>query len=293
MKITMLGHSNVGKTTFMACMYEALQSDVEGLSVRARDPGDHRRLISLARRVRSGAGYPEKTDTRDEYDLVLLHHGDEALDFTWVDYRGGALMEVFGSYETRQLHQDLLTSDGILAFFDATALERSRWRSREVGRMISLLSKALGEVDKATPVALTVTKADTAKNLSAALKKLAPLRQTISRSNKVHGAVIPTTCAANDISGVHLPTLFCLNVGVASLSDNLRGEITAGTARSRQLRANSGLVNEIYSWLTSQKSNWELANDQDQVVINTELALKELEMPAKALTRHVSRVERF
>ena len=54
MRIVMIGHSNVGKTTYMASMYGAMQVGVDGFTLRAARTDDHERFVALHRMTRAG-----------------------------------------------------------------------------------------------------------------------------------------------------------------------------------------------------------------------------------------------
>lgn len=294
MHITMLGHSGAGKTTFMACMYAVLQNEVGGFCVNAQDSSDHDRLIEIANHLVEIGDYPAPTDQRDSYRLWLLHGDDPILDFTWVDYRGNALNESTSSAAARDLREDLQASDAILAFFDAKALANSkRRRNRDVGRMISLLGKALGEVDYPMPVALTVTKADLVDDLHSAVETLQPLIETIARSQWIQGAFIPTACGRDLIDGVQLPTLFSLHVGIHARLERLSEEIPKMLADAQSYESKSGYLDSILSWLKRESSWNQLAQRRysaakEQVEVHNRLV-----EPANALGKYLDDITRF
>lgn len=294
MKITMLGHSNVGKTTFMACMYAVLQSDVGGFRIIAKDEDDHVRLIELANQVVDGIGYPRGTDHRSEYDLWLVHDDEPVLDFTWVDYRGGALKENSASEEAKALYADLMQSDGIVVFFDAEELLKNTGRrNKDVGRMINLLSKTLGDVEHPLPVSFTLTKTDLVDDLDAALEPILPLAQTIARSKWVHGALVPTICKASEIVGVHLPTLFCLNIGIQAHLYRLSKAIEGICEEAQVYERRSGILDDIGSWFNGETSYSELAR-RGYAEHNRQVSIHNyLVEPANNLGEHVSDILKF
>ena len=118
MKIVMLGHTGVGKTTYMASLYGILQNPINGFTLRAQSTQDHAQLMDLYHQIHYGT-YPEATMQRGQYDFLLRYEGKTAYPFTWVDYRGGALRELRDSFETQQLMQELKEAEGIVMFCDA------------------------------------------------------------------------------------------------------------------------------------------------------------------------------
>ena len=191
MKIVMLGHSGVGKTTYVASMYKRMQEPVGGLSVRAEQPTDHQHLLKLAAGIRAGA-YPDATASWRQYELVLrrrrwLFFHDDVYPFRWVDYRGGALFDQSDEEDAQQLEEDLESATGILAFFDITALHNLAHR-RELGRLTVLLTRALSGVTRPVPVAMVLTKSDlVARVTDAHFQPLAQLATMIRASQHVVG----------------------------------------------------------------------------------------------------------
>ena len=59
----MLGHTGVGKTTYLASLYGSLQREVEGFSLSTSKSRDHDRLIQLANTIGKGE-YPLSTDQK-------------------------------------------------------------------------------------------------------------------------------------------------------------------------------------------------------------------------------------
>src|SRR5438309_901376 len=88
----MLGHSSVGKTTYMASMYGTLQTPINGFSLHTQDSAYHIGLLGDFNNIRRGI-YPPATARRDQYDFSLYFKGKAIFPFEWVDYRGGALTE--------------------------------------------------------------------------------------------------------------------------------------------------------------------------------------------------------
>ena len=74
MNILMLGHSGVGKTTYMASMYGLMQAGVERFSLASKYIRDHDDLVSLARDIQCGA-YPPQTAIKSSYDFYLKYDG--------------------------------------------------------------------------------------------------------------------------------------------------------------------------------------------------------------------------
>lgn len=162
MKVLMLGHSDAGKTSYMASMYTQMNTNrYIGFGIVANDPTDHQSLFRLGTRLRSAGEYPSPTDVRQEYAFSLTLHGRSVLPFTWVDYRGGALYDSGGSQsQLDTLIEDLREADAVLIFLDGPKLLSPAGDDGvDVGRLTSILG-AIADHSHPPPVALIVSKAD-------------------------------------------------------------------------------------------------------------------------------------
>ena len=54
MKIVMLGHNGVGKSTYMASVYGAMQERPFDLRLKVKGSGEHKRLLDEASKLRGG-----------------------------------------------------------------------------------------------------------------------------------------------------------------------------------------------------------------------------------------------
>lgn len=212
--IAEIGHTGVGKTTFMASMYQALQTPIEHFSLRAVKNADHDRLLKLAAGIQQGR-YPDATDQRSEYKFYLKYRQKNVLNFNWADYRGGALIESQSSPQSAQLLRDLRRADGILMFCDMEALAQRNLRRNQLGRMISLVNTALSDgINHPISLAIILTKADLVQQFDDSM--LAPLNgliEVIQASETVLGCCIPVACGTDPLN-LALPILFTLHLGV-------------------------------------------------------------------------------
>lgn len=212
MKIMMLGHTNVGKTTYMASMYGTLQSPINGFSLRTTHTTHHQELQTLHRNISSGR-YPLPSQQRQKYDFSLLYNGQAFFPFEWIDYRGGALLERSSSSEATQLVSDLHSADGIVLFCDSDPRERKHVL-RQVNRMMQFVGQSLQDREKAATIAIVFTKCDLTDGLDEGLfEPTSNLVETISKSETVVGTLIPVACGLKPIN-VELPVLFALCFGL-------------------------------------------------------------------------------
>lgn len=224
MKIVMIGHTGVGKTTYMASMYGSMQSSVNGFSLRAADASDHAKLLTMFQEIACNR-YPPPTDQRGEYDFHLLYEGDKVFPFHWMDYRGKAITETQASAEAQHLLRDVKEADGIMLFCDSDAMAHGRARSNQIGRMTSLVTQGLQEVSRPVPLVIVLTKADLVPALDDnLLEALSGLITATKASQNVLGTLVQVACGAHGFN-VDLPLLFALHIGIVMQTRVLKKEI--------------------------------------------------------------------
>jgi energy-coupling factor transporter ATP-binding protein EcfA2 len=292
MKILMLGHSGVGKTTFMACMYASLQADTGGFTVTT-DSSTHERLMRMAKNVSKGI-YPAPTAQMSGYDLALLHEGDEVVDFEWIDYRGGALNESGSHAEMAELKDVLESADGIIAFLDGPTLAAGGRAAREiVGRIMVLVQHAIAEDDRIIPIALVITKADLISSLKEVYKPLYPLGEAIAASRTVHGALILTACGRGVAENIEKPTLFVLHKGLLGALFRMREAFEAKNARAAQYESKAGFWDWIDSRLSGVPTYGDMAQSAYREANDMIDRYNSLVDPVNALSETLADIETF
>lgn len=220
MRILMIGHSNVGKTTYMASMYGAMQVGVDGFTLRAARTDDHERFVALHFMTRRGR-YPAPTDQRAQYDFQLCHDGKAFFDFTWVDRRGGAILDRSTSSEAAQLVKDLVECDGLLVFCDAHAAVREDEDANEMERISQLVGRAMADRSKPMPLAMVLTKSDLVGLADdRALAPLRPLAEAAARNSKIQRGTVRVACGPAE-RNVAAPVLFALRHGIRNRAAEL------------------------------------------------------------------------
>lgn len=134
MKITMLGTSRSGKTTYLAAMLGLLyDAAVERFNLRPFESTDVD-LCNEIDRINSlytRGEFPISTeDDIRKLSLSLYKENEKLVDFDFVDYRGGALMEIAkneNSEHTEALSTAIMVSDVVLVFVDAILLKASKF----------------------------------------------------------------------------------------------------------------------------------------------------------------------
>jgi hypothetical protein len=219
MKNVMLGHSGDGKTTYVASAYERLQDPVDGFTIRTANDADHRHLRSLAGDIARGR-YPPPTAIRSEYEFALHFERKEVLDFTWADYRGGALMDSASAADTARLRADLRECDAIQVFVDAAAVAAGKRVRGQIGRITNFIGEAISRLERPLPLAVILTKCDLVPEEQQNERILEPVRglmDAVRASKFVLGSVIPVACGP-EAQNLELPVLFVLHHGLMVLA---------------------------------------------------------------------------
>lgn len=283
MKIVMLGHSGVGKTTYMASMYGLLQSSINGFSLRTEYSTDHELLIKNFYAIKRG-NYPNLTAQRSEYKFELLHYDENIFPFHWVDYRGGAIGERSNSSEqARILKEDLLNANGIIVFCDCPTLESGNIRTSGIQRLISLLSVKLREVSHSIPIAVVLTKADMVSNLGKhAIEVIKPLLETIRASDNIIGSVMPIACG-EEMTNVEIPLLFNLFIGINLELYQTTQLLEKHIKKSEIYRNKSNFFDWVDSRLSGKPTWGDLADNQIEEAWRKYYKLQKLEPSAESL----------
>ena len=195
MNVLMLGHSGVGKTTYVASMYGTMQSRTAGFSIKTKYAEDKERLLELYKAIRHG-NYPAPSHQREKYSFQLCYQGEKVLSFRWIDYRGSSFFEKSqDSDDARILHRDLKASDAVIAFVDCNALASRNRYFPEIRRMGLLLAAAVQKTSRIFPLGIVLAKADlVGKPTAELLQPLKDLLEAVQASKRITGALIPIAC---------------------------------------------------------------------------------------------------
>ena len=226
----MLGDSDVGKTTYIASMYQAMQGSTRGFTLRAAQESDHWRLTSRASEILHGR-FPPGSDRAAEYPMMLRYAGRDIFPVTWHDHRGGALNERSSSFQTARLLHRLETADGFLIFGDASRLLDNDNRSavRSTQDLTTHVLRVLPQRrSRATPLVIVLTKVDLIGFAGLDLGRIAApfkaLMDAVRGVADIHLAVAPVACGPAT-RGVLRPTLWTLCFGLIARSQELAGNV--------------------------------------------------------------------
>jgi GTPase SAR1 family protein len=291
MKIVMLGHTGVGKTTYMASLYESMQQRVEGFHLKTAKSQDHSRLLELAQMIRTGS-YPPPTAQRDDYEFNLKYRGEDKLTFTWADYRGGALIEkTKDSEQANLLIQDLKQADGIMMFCDCDAIAKGNQRAIQLGRMTSFVNRAVQDAEHPIALAIILTKADLISGFdSALLMPFENLVDTINASDWVLGSFIPISCGTLS-ANVPMPLLFTLHAAVILQAAMSAALIEKHYSQAQAWKAKSQGLDGLFRWVGDKwngiPTDSQMADSQMQKAIEQYHLYESIKPSAEALIKYV------
>lgn len=145
MKITMLGNSGSGKTSYLSVIGDLFyHSSFDGFYLTDRTDDSKKglafRSFNNISSLNQGA-FPDGTFSNTVIPVTLTHKGNKLIDIDLIDYKGGSI-DKLASQENMQASDSeveaiLLASHAILVFVDAAMLN-------ECGKNISLARKMLG-----------------------------------------------------------------------------------------------------------------------------------------------------
>ncbi|WP_196797130.1 hypothetical protein [Trichodesmium erythraeum] len=111
----MLGDSSSGKTCFMLGMYAAIQNGSK-FSLKATDPDEGVEMATLWSTIVGESGeerWPRGTDTPQIYNFELCYAYKSLIEFEWLDYRGGSMLDISSDDNVRTLRNYAAESNGL------------------------------------------------------------------------------------------------------------------------------------------------------------------------------------
>ena len=121
-KITVIGFTGSGKTTYLVGMYMVMGNVINNFSLIAKDAGVDLYLDNLGTQMFQDGTPPQPTNKLEVYDFHLAHCFQPVCDFSWRDYPGGFLADGSTTPQSQQLIEDIKESDCLLFIVDGEAL---------------------------------------------------------------------------------------------------------------------------------------------------------------------------
>lgn len=164
-KITMLGLSQSGKSCFLYAMYDFMQQVRNGFTFIAKDPDDDLELADGWESISVDKKWPDGNVTTKQYDFIVQFKSNSVMEFSWYDYRGGALKEKSDqSPEAKDLIDRIIESDCLVICIGADIIKAiwngDKSKNSEVRRLNALINTYASRNERRIPVIFAITKAD-------------------------------------------------------------------------------------------------------------------------------------
>lgn len=281
----MIGHSNAGKTTYVSSMYAVGRAGVRGFRIQAKDPGHDTELLRHAAAIRRGS-YPPPSAHRTTYDFQLSYRRRTFFEFTWSDYRGGALLDRSTEAETAAVLTDLRLADGIVVFADAHAVLTDQRAPRQLRRLTTLLQRSLETGPRDTPLVIAYTKADLVSAAPAQWDRirepLAPITAALNSSGHVLATEVGVACGRSPMN-VEVPLLWCLGNALVARVARLEEDLATSRRNAKEYNRRSSLGDDLSSWWNGTTSYTKMATQAREDAKRELAALRPLRRPARQL----------
>lgn len=119
-KVTVIGFTGSGKTTYLTGMYIRMSRGVKHFSLVAKDHSMDLYLEKLWDMICDGQE-PDPSNKLETYDFHIAHNRKPVCDFEWLDYPGGLLIDTL-SENRQRLENDIKSSDCLLLIIDGKLL---------------------------------------------------------------------------------------------------------------------------------------------------------------------------
>ncbi len=220
----MIGHSQSGKTSYMAGLYKQYGDKKEGFGLWMSDTYKRQRLEKLATNISRGQ-YPAGTDIALQYEFWLQYDNKLLIPFNWYDYRGGALSENSkNSRDAKMLLSQINQADALIVFLDGKKIVNMTDDDleEEYDVLFWAIQKSISQRSSNGhyfPISFIITKGDLYQSYeplynSPGFEYFMPIMKNISQSEVAAGMVGIVEVSKEGISNVFAPLIFSLYYGM-------------------------------------------------------------------------------
>lgn len=197
MKITMIGDTMVGKTTFMMSTYGLMQGEnVTGFSLKCKDEGAHNRLIRAYNDFRAIGKYPPATVQMDEYEYDFYNGNDWVMKYSLVDIRGESIHD----YDVNALLRQLKDSQAMILFLNGYDIVNGEDVSDQIDDIYMLMNNSFITSQKQKLIMVIFSQCDRIadfgeETLKRLMEPVEELKTMADKSNNVNFVAVPTACS--------------------------------------------------------------------------------------------------
>lgn len=174
-KVTVIGFTGSGKTSYLAGMYNIMSYGLEGFTLSEADLSQDYYLQNMWENMidPENRRWPAPSDQIMKYNFSLSYAFSEILEFEWLDYPGGLLTESAHSSKYEELKNQLKESSCLIIVINGESfylntqdkesyikgVENNLKRKKDIEaiRKLAVISKENGALP---PIAIIVTKSD-------------------------------------------------------------------------------------------------------------------------------------
>lgn len=291
-KITMLGTTGAGKTSYLLGMYAVMQTGVQGFTLAAKDMDMDldlterwEQLISLEGEDRWPAPNAAATE---HYSFDFSYGFSPIIGFEWLDYRGLALSDRSGEQDVQEL-SDYLTESKCLFLcvsgeYLIDRITPNTVRNLKSDRMNQFIQQHVSnhhspDRDRPFPVAIVITKYDLCHHREKQ-EIIADIKQLFQGLFAPNSGWLVMICPVslgkelcnNPNSGniipvnAHLPVIFAVYSQLRSYGIELKNSRDRQSETIEKMRQ----VNPILQWLRNSEIQSQAANLEDsETLLNT------------------------
>lgn len=285
MKILMVGHSQSGKTSYMAGLFKLYGNKSGGFGLWVSNSSKRANLKKLGENIAQDR-YPDGTDIESWYKFSLRYDGEYLIPFNWYDYRGGALLESSKtSPDAQGLIEKINDADALIVFLDGKKIVNMTDDELEAEYDVLLwaIQKSISKrkyKDYYFPISFIMTKGDLYQSYeplweSPGLQYFMPMIKTIKDSEVAAGMIGVVEVSKNGIKNVFAPLIFSLYYGMHHYIKKQNSSLNAEKKRFKCLNPNR--VDDILCAIFGGESDREKARKSLKKIEEKEDKLEILE----------------
>lgn len=309
-KITMLGTTGAGKTSYLLGMYAAMQSGIQGFTLSAKDIDLDLELTERWEQLISIQGadrWPPPNAGVVEHCYFDFNYGFRPImSFEWIDYRGLALSDRSSEQDVQELSQYLRESECVFLTISGEYLQDqvtpNSVREMKSDRMNQFLQQYISNHYRPTsnnpfPIAILITKYDLChhRTKEEVIEDIKKLFQALFTNNSGWLVMVCPVSLGKELESdtdtgmivpvnVHLPIVFAVYSRLRSYGINLKyqyNNLTESLDKNQQL-------NPIIRWLKRKEKQKQL----EQIEISKE-EISVIETNMNLLSQELQQVSLF
>lgn len=195
MRITMIGDSAVGKTTFMMSTYGLMRDGIQGFKVKCTNEKADANLYNAYQEFRKYGTYPDATVKMSSYDYNFYSGRDFVMNFSLTDIRGESIHDI----DVSQLHYEIGRSDAVILFLSSYDILNGIDIEDSIDQLYTHLNNAFKVDDHEKIIMVAFTQSDRIdlndKTYNRLLDSVSDLKRITDKNDNLAFIAIPTACA--------------------------------------------------------------------------------------------------